>query len=255
MKYILTFYSQEPVMVPESYNKILQAALLFWLGNRGYASFLHDRGYQRDKRSFKLYTFSEIMGESFYHREKRKRIFTGPVQICLTFYSDEGHQVIAEAVERRRSLRLGNNYLQLVDCRLVMEEYRNCVVETLSPVTIHSTLTTGDGRKKTYFYSPTEKDFSGMLRDNLLRKYKAYYGAEPENTDFKILPDTSGRLREIKTYYSGFQIRAWKGRFKLYGSAEMIELALLSGIGARNSIGFGCLIQKEMLYPFGHPAY
>ena len=27
MKYILTFYSQEPVMVPASYNKILQAAL------------------------------------------------------------------------------------------------------------------------------------------------------------------------------------------------------------------------------------
>lgn len=32
-----------------------------------------------------------------------------------------------------------------------------------------------------------------------------------------------------------------------------LELALLSGIGARNSIGFGCIIQKEMMYPFGHP--
>lgn len=159
MKYLLTFYSEEPVMVPAGYHKILQAALLSWLGNRGYTSFLHDRGYQRDKRSFKLYTFSEMMGESFYHREKRKRIFTGPVQICLTFYSDEGHQVVAEAVGRRQPLWLGSNELSLVDCRLIKEEYRNCVVETLSPVTIHSTLITGDGRKKTYFYSPTEKDF------------------------------------------------------------------------------------------------
>lgn len=61
------------------------------------------------------------------------------------------------------------------------------------------------------------------------------------------MADLLNQARETKTYYSGFQIRAWKGRFKLYGSAEMIELALLSGIGARNSIGFGCLIQKEML--------
>ena len=216
MKYLLTFYSQEPVQVPANYNKILQAALLNWLGDGAYSAFLHDRGYQRDKRSFKMYTFSDMMGEHFYPAEKKKLIFTGPIQI-------------------------------LVDCQLVMEEYRNCVVETLSPVTIHSTLMTGDGRKKTYFYSPTEKDFSAMLRDNLVRKHKAYYDVEPENADFKILPDTSGRLREVKTYYSGFQIRAWKGRFRLYGSAEMLELALMSGIGARNSIGFGCIVQKRLL--------
>lgn len=247
MKYLLTFYSQEPVQVPANYNKILQAALLNWLGDGAYSAFLHDRGYQRDKRSFKMYTFSDMMGEHFYQAEKKKLIFTGPIQICLTFYSDEGHSIIAETVGVRRPLRLGPVWLQLVDCQLVMEEYRNCVVETLSPVTVHSTLMTGDGRKKTYFYSPTEKDFSGMLRDNLVRKYKAYYDVEPENADFKILPDTSGRLREVKTYYSGFQIRAWKGRFRLYGSVEMLELALMSGIGARNSIGFGCIVQKRVL--------
>ena len=86
MKYLLTFYSQEPVQGPANYNKILQAALLNWLGDGGYSAFLHDRGYQRDKRSFKMYTFSDMMGEHFYQSEKKKLIFTGPIQICLTFY-------------------------------------------------------------------------------------------------------------------------------------------------------------------------
>lgn len=214
MKYLLTFYSQEPVQVPANYNKILQAALLNWLGDGGYSAFLHDRGYQRDKRSFKMYTFSDMMGEHFYQAEKKKLIFTGPIQICLTFYSDESHSIIAETVGVRRPLRLGPVWLQLVDCQLVMEEYRNCVVETLSPVTVHSTLMTGDGRKKTYFYSPTEKDFSGMLRDNLVRKYKAYYDVEPEMQILRfcrIHPAACGKLKPTTAVFKSVHGRADSG--------------------------------------------
>lgn len=106
-----------------------------------------------------MYTFSDMMGEHFYQAEKKKLIFTGPIQICLTFYSDESHSIIAETVGVRRPLRLGPVWLQLVDCQLVMEEYRNCVVETLSPVTVHSTLMTGDGQQKDLFLQSDRKRF------------------------------------------------------------------------------------------------
>ena len=60
MKYRLTFVCGEPVSLPVQHHKILQAALLAWLGNEQYVSFLHNQGYEREKRTYKLYTFSRI---------------------------------------------------------------------------------------------------------------------------------------------------------------------------------------------------
>ncbi|RLI91606.1 MAG: hypothetical protein DRO89_03615 [Candidatus Altiarchaeales archaeon] len=37
----------------------------------------------------------------------------------------------------------------------------------LSPLTVYSTLTTGDGKKKTYYYSHYEPDFEELIDRNL----------------------------------------------------------------------------------------
>mgnify|MGYP001627095804 CR=1 FL=1 len=41
-----------------------------------------------------------------------------------------------------------------------LPEYKeDIIVMTLSPITVYSTLSTADGRKKTYYYSPAEENF------------------------------------------------------------------------------------------------
>lgn len=142
---------------------------------------------------------------------------------------------------------MGSEILELYDCELVEECYTDCVVKTLSPVTIHSTFETADGRKKTYYYEPREHDFTDMIRQNLLRKYIAWYGKEPDDTSFKIEEDKGRRTKCVSIYYHGFVIKGWAGDFRIHGSKELIRMALLSGIGARNSIGLGCILQKNTL--------
>lgn len=247
MKYRLTFLCKSPVCLPEQYNKILQAAILNWLGDGAYASFLHDQGYQCEKRTFKLYTFSGISGAHEYDGRGRKIVFSDKVQFYLSFYTDESHAMILKNIEEKKSLRLGNQFLSLFDCELVEERYVDCLVETVSPVSIHSTFELADGRKKTYYYSPFERDFSEMIRQNLLRKYEALYGEAAEDDSFRIVPEKGQKMKRVTIYYNRFVIQGWKGMFRLYGSEELIRMALLSGIGARNGIGFGCVVQKKIV--------
>lgn len=247
MKYRLTFLCNHPVSLPGQYNKILQASILNWLGDEEYVSFLHDQGYQREKRRFKMYTFSEINGKHEYDRKERKRIFSDKIQLYLSFYTDETDALIRNNIVKKKPLSLGMNQLDLYDCELVQEIYQSCRVKAESPLTIHSTFELPDGRKKTYYYSPFEKDFSEMLRQNLIRKYEAFYGMPPQNDEFRIVPEREKTLKEVTLYYNRFVIKGWRGMFRLYGSEEMIRMALLSGIGARNGIGLGCVVQKEVL--------
>lgn len=243
----MTFECGKSVSLPAQYNKILQAAILNWLGDGAYASFLHDEGYKREKRKFKLYTFSNIFGTYEYDISKRKIIFLDKIQLYLSFYTEASHEMILRNIEERKPLCLGNHLLKLYDCELVQETYTDCLVETVSPVTIHSTFELVDGRKKTYYYNPFEKDFSEMIRQNLIRKYEAFYGEAAEENKFRIVPEKGQQLKSVTTYYNRFLIRSWNGKFRLFGSEEMIRMALLSGIGARNGIGFGCLLQKKIL--------
>ena len=134
-----------------------------------------------------------------------------------------------------------------MNCEIAAEEYRKCIVDTLSPVTIHSTFELADGRKKTYYYSPNENDFSEMIRQNLIRKYVSIYWEEPKDSSFEIKPENYKKIKEVIVYYNRFVIKGWNGSFVMAGSEEMIKMALLSGIGARNGIGFGCIAQKQLL--------
>lgn len=247
MKYRLTFELENPVSLPVQYNKILQASLLNWLGNKEYADFLHNQGYNKDKRTFKHYTFSNIFGKRRYDSANHKIVFYNQIQIYMSFYNDESHRFILDNIAERRPLILGKNILEFVNCEIAAEEYRKCIVDTLSPVTIHSTFELADGRKKTYYYSPNENDFSEMIRQNLIRKYVSIYWEEPKDSSFEIKPENYKKIKEVIVYYNRFVIKGWNGSFVMAGSEEMIKMALLSGIGARNGIGFGCIAQKQLL--------
>ncbi|MCD6221440.1 hypothetical protein J7K25_04725 [bacterium] len=65
---------------------------------------------------------------------------------------------------------LGNNtiYVEAVEVQFypdfTKQEYE---IKMLSPVTDYSTLKSKNGKKKTYYYSPTEKEFNCFIKENL----------------------------------------------------------------------------------------
>lgn len=247
MKYRLKFYSNSEVVLPIQYNHIMQAALLNWIGDQNYSRNLHDGGYKYEKRSFKFHTFSNLYGNYKYYPEEKQIGFTGEIYFWCSFYEEESDGWIAKAVEKQKPLQLKDKKLAFISCEVIEEEAESCIIDTVSPITIHSTVELPNGRKRTYYYEPYEREFSEMIRQNLLRKYQAVYGKLPENQEFHIITLNEEKYKQVSIYYKKFVIKGWRGRFIIKGSNELIKLALLAGIGARNGIGCGCIIQKKVI--------
>lgn len=247
MKYRFKFYSAEEIVLPIQYNHIMQAAILNWIGDQEHSIFLHDKGYTHEKRNFKLYTFSNLYGNYQYSPANKKIRFQGEIYFWCSFYEESIDNLIQRAAEKQKPLNMLNKKLAFIDCELVEEEYEDCFVEAVSPVTIHSTVELPDGRKRTYYYEPIEREFSEMIRQNLIRKYKAVYGKFPKDKKFQIVSLQNQNYKQVSIYYKNFLIKGWRGQFLLKGSKELIKLALLAGVGARNGIGCGCILQKDIM--------
>lgn len=115
------------------------------------------------------------------------------------------------------------------------EPKKNQKIRMLSPVTVYSTLNTG----RTIYFAPYNHDFRRIIKENLLKKYKAFYKEDITDIDFELYT-LSDKYQKVITKYEGFIIEGWMGDFILKGSEEIIKLAYDTGIGAKNSQGFGC---------------
>ena len=108
---------------------------------------------------------------------------------------------------------------------------------TGSPITVN---TTNPQTKETRYYSPAERKFNILVNTNLSNKYKAYYGHDVED-GIQISFVGSGEPHRYVTQYKDFYIEAWLGKFLLEGPPSCLSFLYETGIGARNSCGFGLM--------------
>lgn len=248
MKYIFRFKLREPMSLPVQYNYILQTALLNWIHEENYQDFLHNEGYKKEKRTYKLYSFSKLFGKYRIHSKEKTITFFEEVHLYISSYDKKYLSYLIQNIFLEEPLRLLQYNLVLSSVETEEEEYvldeegmANCRVQAISPVTVSSTLTDQLGHKKTYYYSPYEKEFSALIEQNLRNKYVAFHGVELEEGSFSIVPEGSS-LKESITWYKRFLIKGWTGKFIIKGSKELMDIALSAGIGVRNSMGYGCIL-------------
>jgi CRISPR-associated endoribonuclease Cas6 len=215
------------------------------------AEFLHDKGAVFEKRHFKLFTFSRLLGR---FRLKGKEIaFQGPVSLWVASPLVKILESFASHFVKKEKIKLGNSYLRPTGVEVAFsEEMKGPVfVKTLSPITVYSTLQSVEGKKKTYYYSPFESDFSQLVKKNLAKKYsliKEENSLNKKNTSdrgdsFLIKPMKVSNRNEHIIFFKGTVIKAWSGIYKMDGPTEYLQVAFDTGLGAKNSQGFG-MIEK-----------
>jgi len=239
MRITLEFLSESKVTLPIHYNELIHGFLYNHL-DKVLASFLHEEGYKFEKRKYPFFTFSRILGKA---RIKENLIeFSPPLKIVISSPLEKILRSLAKHLLRAKEIKIGKNPLYLNSITVgfkpnIKEEMK---IRMLSPVTVYSTLKTGEGKKKTYFYNPQEKEFSFQIKNNLIKKYMALKGEEPSETEFDITPLTFKKENEKIVKFKGFTIKGWMGKYLIKGAKDLLLLAYDSGIGAKNSLGFGC---------------
>jgi CRISPR-associated endoribonuclease Cas6 len=196
MRAEIHFNLEEPVSIPIQYNHLIQAIIYSWIGDKKFKDFIHNNGYKFKERAYKLFTFSKINGRFQIDKNNRKIIFYD-MRITITSAVDEFMEYLLNSVLiENNPINIGGANVEIskVEVKQKPALSNKVQVYTLSPVTAYSTLE----NKKTKFYNPFDMEFSHYIKNNLLHKYEAYYGKQPENNDFIIKPISAVKERDTK---------------------------------------------------------
>ncbi len=216
------------------YNHLIQG----WIYNNiseTLSNFLHDRGFAFEKRKFKLFTFSRILGR--FRISSELIHFKGPVWFYIGTPIDRFMREFTNGLLRKSTIRLGKELLKVKEMSILNEPSfgHDNEIRMLSPVTVYSTLLTPEGRKKTYYYSPMEREFVEILSDNALKKYQLLHGRVLKG-GLQLAPV---KVKESIVFYKDTVIKGWMGYFRLSGPKKLIKTVYDAGLGSKNSQGFG----------------
>ena len=220
--------------LPLSYNHLVQAAIYNCI-SRTLANFLHNKGFLVGKRSFKLFVFSRLLGKYSIHRGRIS--YDGKIALYISSPLERFIYEVSNHMVKKGTINIGGSKLHAVGLSFARSfvPKNEVKIRMLSPVTIYSTLLAPDGRKKTYYYSPYEKEFSELVDMNAKKKYFILNKKELKS-ELSIKPL---RVKEVIMLYKKTVVKGWMGTFMLKGPKSLIRTVYEAGLGAKNSQGFG----------------
>ncbi len=245
MRVSFCFHSLEGfIFLPYNYNEFIQALIYEHLPENKSRK-LHDLGFVYEKRRFKLFTFSRIQGRRLRRKSHNGIYFQSPITIIISSPVEWILHDFAEQMLRSAEIRLGREtlYMDSIEVFQPRQFDESVKIRLLSPMTIYSTLTKPDGKKLTHYYTPYDKEFSGLLSKNLQKKF-ALVHKRISSGMINITPLFTGN-RERIVKFKGTIIKAWDGQYLLEGDPELIQISYETGLGSKNSQGFGMWEEVE----------
>ena len=225
----------EPLVLPINYNHIIQAVIYRTLSVMpDYTDFLHNRGYSSGHRQYKMFQFSQLKGK---YRIKEKRIIFYSF-IELEIRSPEPLLIqLLDGGFRYGGITFGQKNYKNIRTKIndFTVEKEELIVKTVTPIVVYSTDST---TKYTVYYSPEDIEFYEEIQNNAYRKYQAYYEVEPDSyVEIREAGDMTAK--KLVTKYQGSYIEAWYGNFILSGKRKYLDFLYQTGLGSKNSQGFG----------------
>lgn len=234
MRIVFEFTFNGKLILPIHYNYILQGFIYNNIADKKIQEFMHSKGFAYEKRRYKLFTFSRLMGR--YRIDNNNVIkYDSPVTFEVSSQFDDFFIDFSTSILKNELVLYDQNiYLENMKIKFA-DERTESKIRMLSPVVVYST----NQNKKTYYYNPSEDKFCELIVENLKKKYQAFHETNIDDINFTIRPYMKTQ-RKIVTKYKDFIIKGWMGDYQINGDADLISFAYNTGIGSKNSQGFGC---------------
>lgn len=240
MRFKVTLETAEHTAISLNYQYALMSAIYDTLeqGNVEYAKFLHEQGYQNQRR-FKLFTFSNLLTNRFkvergylYLRGKVYFIVSSPVQDFIL-------NLIA-GFRDKKYLEINHSKFLISGIEISEEpQYLPSMnYKSISPYTVSRQR--DDGRVH-YLRENETQELEERLKNNILRKAEILKITDtdikftlPNRKKSKLITIKEGRFDEIK-------VKSIVSDVTITAPASLQRLCYEAGIGEKNSMGFGCL--------------
>jgi len=251
---------QSHTLIPFNYQYLLTGWLYRVLqgADAQYTTFLHQRGYRTERKTFRLFTFSDLRMSRYEVRPGKGHTSGGllllapEVDLTLSFYVDRAAEAFVTGLFREQTLVLANRQqraelvVERVEMQPVSLAQDQVKLRTLSPVVVAEKDETGMDQ----YLHPADEGFGPLLLGNLIDKYRSIAPdsapPHPDAFSYRLLTQPDWVRSRLVTIKEGAReetkVRGWYGfDFALNGPAEVLEVGMLAGFGRYNSAGFGCV--------------
>ncbi|MGN0362496.1 MAG: CRISPR-associated endoribonuclease Cas6 [Bilifractor sp.] len=245
MQFKLHFTLKDPLTLPVGYHSIVQGFIYQILSdNPLYSGFLHDHGYQAEGRQYKLFVFSLLQGR--YEIHMPNITFFDSVSFEIRSPEENFCDILCQSILHTDIFVLNHQRIYLNSVEILKKKIISdqITIDMLSPLCVHTSYFDESGKRKTNYLSPVDPNFQFLLNENLRHKLGSFSSRLP-NGMIRLKPfvlqdgQMPSRDKYVTRFHNHIIIIAWRGRYDLSGDPEDLTFLYDSGIGDRNSQGFG----------------
>jgi CRISPR-associated endoribonuclease Cas6 len=218
--------------------------------DRAYSEWLHSKGFRDGNKSFKFFNFSNFyIPYRKFTGNRKMEVRSDNFTLHISMLSDKTIEHLIIGMFESGRMKIFDNVTDAEFSVKFIEtvpepEFKEIMKYKLISPAVFSKKVIIDGKEKIYFLDPSEDDYILYFYRNLLSKYKIYTGKEADELqdmfDMKVMSDPQKEIRTIKA--SGkyqTKIRGYKYEFELKAAPEIQRMIWMSGVGIKNSLGFG----------------
>ena len=237
MLYNLTFHTNNLTLPLAHQSKVQGMIYNLMSAAPQYSTFVHDCGFHVDRGAhFKLFVFSSLTGP--HTIRNGGIIFPHEVSLALRTADPAFSQLLDAILQPGLVCFLGAQRIILArvqkETLRLDDDCRQLKIHPISPITVYRTLP----NRHTYYYNPLDNEFSQLVNENYHRKWKSAVGELPKDS-VELIALSVGRRDKVVTRVKGTIINAWGGTYLLKGNPRALEFLYHTGLGAKNSMGFG----------------
>lgn len=184
-------------------------------------------------RAYKGFTFSPIQGS--YTIDGDTIWFLNKASLEIRSVDPALVHLLYRHFSQKGSVLLGTETIAISSCQITDMHLHTekAVIRMISPAVAYVT----KDRQHTVYFQPDDEQFYAALIRNAERKNAAFQPHIPFRLSIRSLND--GLPRKQFSRFKKTYITAWFGRYLLEGTPEVIDLLYQTGLGAKNSEGFG----------------
>ena len=232
MQIIIHMENKNGLRLPFDYGyRVSSAIYRLASADEEYSAFLHDCGYGEDGRRYKLFTYSPLKGH--YRIEDKRTCFDGDISLEVRSISERFCEAVKSTLLTNGSVKIMDTVLpvkmtEIYDRPLTAAE---ADIETVSPIVVSSS---ADG--KTLYFSPEDDCWEEMINLTLYRKFTAAYDEGPPSV---VKLGLLGKPKKVVTRVKGIWVTGYHARLNLAAHPLVTAFLYETGLGAKNSQGFG----------------
>lgn len=183
-------------------------------------------------KPFKGFTFGPLTGET--QNVNGHRYLNGYAAVEIRSVDAELITLLTEAWTREPLVQLDWAAVEVAELSAMDKciSTSSACIRMVSPAVAYIT----QEDKRQVFFSPEEESFYKLIRVNAERKSKCFLGRD---SVIDIEPLFTEKPRYERSFFKKTPIMGWYGDFRLTGEPELLTLLYNTGLGAKNSEGFG----------------